>query len=69
MTMLDMYYKYAKEYETQGIIEIIKPHNAIKDDDIVKVITIERIGGRRWGRTAKLKELINRSINGKERVK
>ena len=62
MTMLEMYYKYAKEYETQGLIEIIKPHNAIKDDDIVKVITIERIGGRRSGKTAKLKEMAKRII-------
>ena len=62
MTMLEMYYKYAKEYEEQGIIEIIKPHNAIKDDDIVKVITIERIGGRRSGKTAKLKEMVKRII-------
>lgn len=69
MTMLDMCYKYAKEYEKQGIVEIIKTDNDIKDDDIVKVSIIERIGGRRWGRTAKLKELINRSINGKESVK
>ena len=62
MTMLEMYYKYAKEYETQGLIEIIKPHNAIKDDDIVKVITIERIGGRRSGKTAKLKAMVKRII-------
>lgn len=62
MTMLAMYYKYAKEYETQGLIEIIKPHNAIKDDDIVKIITIERIGGRRSGKTAKLQEMAKRII-------
>lgn len=62
MAILQLLFKDAKEYETQGIIEIIKPHNAIKDDDIVKVITIERIGGRRSGKTAELQEMAKRII-------
>lgn len=68
MAIITLYYKYAKEYEEQGIVKIIKPHNAIKDDDIVKVITIERIGGRRSGKTAKLKELINKSLDKPNKI-
>lgn len=68
MAILQLWFKDAKEYEKKGIVEIIKPHNATKDDDIVKVTTIERIGGRRSGKTAKLKELLNKSLDKSNKI-
>lgn len=59
MAILQLLFKDAKEYEKKGIVEIIKPYNVTKDDDIVKVTTIEN---RKNGKIVKLKELIKRSI-------
>lgn len=65
MAILKLLFKYAKKYEEEGIVKIIKPHNATKDDDVVEVATID-YGGKRSGKTAKLKELINAIEKNKE---
>ena len=61
MAILQLWFKDAKEYEKKGIIEIIRPHNAIKDDDIVKVTTT--IGSRRSDKTVMLKELLSKTLS------
>lgn len=68
MAILKLLFKYAKKYEKEGIVKIIEPHNTTKDDDVIEVATID-YGGRCSGKTAKLKELVGRHINGKESIK
>lgn len=67
MATLKLLFKYAKKYEKEGIVKIIEPHNATKDDDVVEIVTID-YGGRRSGKTAKLKELLNKSLDKSNKI-
>lgn len=69
MAIITLYYKYAKEYEEKGYIIILKPHNAKKDFDLVEATTEGILMcSRRSGKTAKLKELINKSLDKPNKI-
>lgn len=67
MAIITLYYKYAKEYEEKGYIRILRPHNAKKDFDLVEATT-DVYSGRGGGKTAKLKELINKSLDKPNKI-
>lgn len=69
MAILQLLFKDAKEYEKKGIVRIIKPCSPKKKDDIV-LVTTEGIlmCRRRIGKTAELKELINKSLDKPNKI-
>lgn len=67
MAIITLYYKYAKEYEEKGYIRILKPHNAKRDFDLVEATT-DIYGGRCSGKTAKLKEMLNKSLDKPNKI-